>query len=64
MFSRYYLNKKNNTCLIKQNNFSYCSQTLDGEKCELCDENTYLDEKGGCAYSKYCVESLNGRCQK
>ena len=25
---------------------------------------TYLDEKGTCALSNYCLESLNGKCQK
>ena len=63
-FPGYYLNKKNNTCLLKENNFSYCSQTLDGENCELCDEYHYFDENGKCAYSGYCVESQNGKCKK
>ena len=25
---------------------------------------TYLDEKGTCALSNYCLESLDGKCQK
>ena len=63
-YNGYFLNKKNNTCLLKINNFLYCKQSLDGENCEICDEMTYLDEKGGCALSNYCLESLNGKCQK
>ena len=59
-----YLNKKNNTCLLKINNFLYCKQSFDGEKCEICDELSYFDEKGDCALSNYCSESLNGKCQK
>ena len=60
----YYLNKKNSTCLLKINNFLYCKESFDGENCETCDEMTYSDEKGGCALSNYCYESLNGKCQK
>ena len=60
----YYLNKKNNTCLLKIENFLYCKQSLDGENCEICDELTYLDESGGCSLSNYCLNSLNGKCQK
>ena len=60
----YFLNKKNNTCLLKINNFLYCKESLDGENCELCDEMTYLDENNTCALSKYCLYSLNGKCQK
>lgn len=60
----HYLNKKNNTCLFKIDNFLYCKQSFGVEKCEICDELSYLDEIGYCARSNYCSESLNGRCQK
>ena len=60
----HYLNKQNNTCLFKIDNFLYCKQNFGGETCEICDELSYLDEIGRCARSNYCSESINGRCQK
>ena len=60
----HYLNKKNNTCLFKIDNFLYCKESYNGETCEICDELSYLDEIGYCVISNYCSESLNGRCKK
>ena len=60
----YYLNKKNNTCLLKVGNFLYCKQSLNDENCEICDEMSYLDENGICSLSNYCSKSSNGICQK
>ena len=60
----HYLNKKNNTCLFKIDNFLYCQQNMGGEECEICDDLGHLDQIGRCVRSNYCSESLNGRCQK
>ena len=41
----YYLNKKTEKCLEKNNtNFNNCKITLDGEKCEQCEDDYFLSE--------------------
>jgi hypothetical protein len=60
----YYLNKKNNTCETKTGNFSYCKESFDGKKCDICDEDTYLSEDGICVMNNYCSKTLNEKCQK
>ena len=60
----YYLNKKNSTCLLKNYNFLYCKQSLDGKNCDICDDTSYLDQNGTCALSNHCSYSINGKCQK
>ena len=60
----YYLNKKDNKCILKTDDFLLCKQSLDGKKCDICDEMAYFDEKGSCSKSNFCSESLNGNCTK
>ena len=61
----YFLIKKNYTCLLKEDKFLYCKESYDGEKCDICDEYSYLDEMGNCSLSKNCYESsIYGICQK
>jgi hypothetical protein len=60
----YYYDKKDNQCKRKEGDFVLCKQTLDGKKCDICDEGRYFDEQGICSFGKYCHESLNGYCQE
>ena len=60
----YYLNKKEDKCLSKSGNFTHCMRTLDGEKCEICDDNYYFDENGVCIKTQFCSESENLICTK
>ena len=52
----YYLNKKEDVCKPKKDNLNlfYCKVTLDDEKCEVCEDNYYLDNYGKCVEAKYC----------
>ena len=60
----YYYDKKDDKCKIKDGDFSFCQQTLDGKKCDICDEGRYFDEKGICSLGKYCYDSFYGYCQE
>ena len=60
----FYLNKKENKCEPKSGNFTYCKQSLDGQNCDMCDEDFYLDENGICIKSQYCSESEDFKCKK
>ena len=60
----YYLNKKDNICEPENNKFKYCEQTLDGEKCDICDYDSFFDEEGNCVKTKYCSKSSNGECEE
>ena len=60
----YYLDIRENICKKQENKLLYCKQTLDGENCEICQDETYFDENGNCTFSNYCSESINGQCKK
>lgn len=60
----YYLNKKENKCLHINENFIYCKETIDGEKCEDCILGFYLAEDGKCSNSLMCQEAQSGICIK
>ena len=62
--SGYYLNKKENKCLEKNDKLIFCQQAIEEEKCDLCDEYHYLNEKGECSFSNFCSESTVGKCTK
>ena len=59
-----YYNKKEDICKSKTGNFSNCKLSLDGKKCEICDEDYYFDENGICIQTQYCSESENLKCKK
>ena len=60
----FYLNKKDDLCLTKENQFKLCKVTLDGEKCDKCDDGVYISEDGYCTLSNYCAkaDNLTGYC--
>ena len=60
----YYYNKIDNKCKLQNENLKYCKQVIDGNKCETCQDNFYLDEKGICTNSQFCLESKNSKCTK
>ena len=62
--SGYYYNKKLEKCVEKKGNLIFCKQTIEEEKCDICDDYHYLDEKGFCSFSNFCSESVNGTCIK
>ena len=60
----YYYNINEKKCLLKENELIYCKKSLDGKKCEECDEGYYFDENGICIESQFCSESINFECTK
>ena len=62
--SGYYLNKKEDKCILQTGDFYYCKQSLDGKKCEICEDNYYLDENDFCVITQFCSESENSICKK
>lgn len=64
----FYLDKSdNNTCKpYDDNNFFYCKETLDGEKCSACRQGFFLSKDNKCTISNNCLESKLGTylCQK
>ena len=59
-----YFNKKENKCLFKVGFISYCDISLDGIKCDICNEYSYMSEDGICVLTKYCSESYYEKCTK
>ena len=61
----FYLDKKDNKCKEAKNIFSHCKESLNGEKCDLCNNNYYFDENGKCIYNNNCLkEDENIKCEK
>jgi len=61
----YYLNKKENKCISQNGIFSYCKETINGEKCDQCDDGFYLDKYRNCSRSNYCEKVGSfGQCRK
>ena len=58
----YYLNKKEDKCFLQDNKFYHCKETIDGEKCDKCDNNFYFDEEGNCVSTNFCLKSENNKC--
>ena len=61
----YYLNKKEDKCISSQEeNFYNCRESLDGESCDVCNENYYLSKDKKCVNTNYCEEAGNYKCNK
>ena len=61
----YYLDKREDNCKEQNGNLLHCAQTVDGQNCDLCDDDYYFDEEGKCTYIKYCAkEGPYLKCQK
>ena len=50
----FYLNKKEEKCKRKEYPFILCKETVDGENCEKCDDDSFMAEDGQCVDSNYC----------
>ena len=60
----YYLDKRDNNCKEQKDNFFLCQETINGESCDICEEDTYFDENGVCIYNNYCLKEVYNKCQK
>ena len=55
----YYLNKKENDCKRKEYPFILCKETIDGEHCEKCDDDSFMAEDGKCVDCNFCSVSYD-----
>ena len=55
----YYLNKKENKCIKQEDIFYKCQETIDGQNCDICDENFYLAKDGKCSQNNFCSKVGN-----
>ena len=63
--NKYYLNKKDEKCYPQEQNFEHCKITIDGKKCDSCDDNYFFDDDGKCTEINFCSKSLNnGICEE
>ena len=64
----YYLDKKELKCKNQTDIFEHCKESLDGKKCDVCDDNYYFDEQGKCIVFNYCLKLKNmfkcDKCEK
>ena len=60
----YYLDRKNEACLLKENKFKNCKESLNGENCEICDDNYFLSEDLYCINTNFCGETKDDKCIK
>ena len=58
----YYLNKKDEKCLKQEKPFLHCKETINGEKCEECDDNFFFSKDENCVNTNYCSKSLDNIC--
>ena len=62
--SGYYFFRKEEKCISQFASLINCKESLDGEKCDICDEDYFFDEKGNCVGVNYCAEGGYGKCNK
>ena len=60
----YYLDKKEDNCKTQAGSLLNCKESLDGEKCEVCNDDFFFDEKGNCIGVNYCAEGRFYGCDK
>ena len=61
----YYMIKKEQKCLKQEGIFLNCKESLDGKKCNLCDENYHLSEDERCISINFCSRTTDyGKCKK
>ena len=61
----YYYDRKENECKIKDKNFQYCRETIDGINCDKCDDGYYFSEDGKCTYINFCSNvNEDNKCEK
>ena len=59
----YYLDIKENKCKYQNGPLLFCKESLDGKKCDVCDDDYFFDENGNCTSVNFCTEGMFN-CQK
>ena len=58
----YYLDRKNDACLLKENQFQNCKESIDGENCEVCDNDYFLSDDYFCIKTNFCLLTKDYEC--
>ena len=53
------MNKKENKCIKQEDIFYKCQETINGQNCDICDENFYLAKDGKCSQNNFCSKVGN-----
>lgn len=56
----YILNKAKDICEEKKGDFLNCILTIDGNKCDECEEGFYLSEDNKCVQTNFCQKAVKG----
>ena len=60
----YYLDRKDGQCKTQTGKFVSCRETIDGETCETCDEDSFMSDEGTCNGVNYCAKGIYYLCDK
>ena len=58
----YILNKQSDLCEEKSEELLNCKITIDGKKCDECNDGFYFSEEGECVQTNFCQKSENNKC--
>ena len=62
--SGFYLDKTDNKCKSQSGSLISCKVSLDGEKCDICEDDFFFDENGNCIGVNYCAEAPFYGCRR
>ena len=60
----HYLDRKEQKCKQQYGIFFYCKESFDGTKCDICNDDYYLDQYKICVGTNYCLRGAEGLCEK
>ena len=62
----YYLDIRTEECIVQNDIFIHCKESIDGKTCEVCDDNYYFNENKTCISINYCLKESNeyNKCEK
>ena len=55
----HYYDKTESKCKNQTDIFEHCKESLDGETCNICDDDYYFNDEGECIAVNYCKKSIN-----
>ena len=51
------INKKDEKCLLQDNQLYHCQETIDGKNCDKCIDEYFLNEELKCINTNYCKKA-------
>ena len=62
--SGFYLDKIQEKCFSQTGSLLFCKISLDGVKCDICEDDYFFDEEGNCVGINYCSKGDYFSCEK